>query len=214
MESLAEGQKKKDDDFDDLFRFLIVGDSGTGKSSLLLRFVDDTFSPSFEATIGIDFKVKTVTLENGRRIKLQIWDTAGQERFRTITNAYYRSKQAILVVYDVTNKASFDNVPNWMTEVAERCTGTPLRVLVGTKRDLVNGRAVGDMEARTLATQHGYDFVETSAKTDSKGVHALFAGLAERVDAAQKEKEKKEDETVRLHQEKDGTLATEKKKCC
>ena len=97
--------------YDYLFKLLLIGDSGVGKSSLLLRFSDDTYDTNFNSTIGVDFKIKTVDLD-GKVVKLQIWDTAGQERFRTITCSYYRGAHGIIIVYDVTDTESFDNVKN------------------------------------------------------------------------------------------------------
>ena len=95
--------------YDSLIKLLLIGDSGVGKSCLLLRFSEDSFQTSFITTIGIDFKIRTIEMD-GKRVKLQIWDTAGQERFRTITQAYYRGAMGILLVYDVTDEASFNNI--------------------------------------------------------------------------------------------------------
>lgn len=217
MEEIPEGQKQparsrsNSQDFI-IFKLLLVGDSGSGKSCLLLRFVDDTFSPSFATTIGIDFKIKTVTLPtSGKRVKLQIWDTAGQERFRTITSAYYRSTRAVLVVYDITNLQSFLNVPHWMNEVKSKTDLSPLRTLVGTKCDLVDARVIGQVKGRNLAHECGYDFVETSAKTDGKGVNALFIGIAERLYA--EDKQETQPSTLKLEDSVDQN-ENRKKGCC
>lgn len=206
-----EGQNT--DDFV-VFKFLLVGDSGTGKSCMLLRFVDDTFSASFATTIGIDFKIKTVKLSSGQTAKLQIWDTAGQERFRTITSAYYRSTRAVLVVYDITNKQTFDHVPEWMEEVRTRTDKNPLKVLVGTKCDLATQRTVGSAEGKALAQTHGYDFVETSSKTDSKGINAMFMGLAEKLMKQDQQQEAEEQKAVVQLAEQQQDEPTEKKKGC
>ncbi|PSN43471.1 Ras-related protein Rab-35 [Blattella germanica] len=107
-------------EYDHLFKLLIIGDSGVGKSSLLLRFADNTFSGSYITTIGVDFKIRTVEIE-GERVKLQIWDTAGQERFRTITSTYYRGTHGVIVVYDVTSGDSFANVKRWLHEIEQNC---------------------------------------------------------------------------------------------
>uniref|UniRef100_A0A7N9DFX5 small monomeric GTPase n=1 Tax=Macaca fascicularis TaxID=9541 RepID=A0A7N9DFX5_MACFA len=105
--------------YDYLFKLLLIGDSGVGKTCVLFRFSEDAFNSTFISTIGIDFKIRTIELD-GKRIKLQIWDTAGQERFRTITTAYYRGAMGIMLVYDITNEKSFDNIRNWIRNIEER----------------------------------------------------------------------------------------------
>uniref|UniRef100_A0A3P9HPC8 small monomeric GTPase n=1 Tax=Oryzias latipes TaxID=8090 RepID=A0A3P9HPC8_ORYLA len=104
--------------YDYLFKLLLIGDSGVGKTCVLFRFADDAFNSTFISTIGIDFKIRTIDL-NGKKIKLQIWDTAGQERFRTITTAYYRGAMGIMLVYDITNEKSFENIKNWIRNIEE-----------------------------------------------------------------------------------------------
>lgn len=127
-------------DYDYLFKLLIIGDAGVGKSSLLVRFADNLFTSAYINTIGVDFKIRTVEYE-GKRIKLQIWDTAGQERFRTITATYYRGTHGVIVVYDVTDRESYENVQRWMTEIDKNCENVS-RVLVGNKIDMVNDIAI------------------------------------------------------------------------
>jgi Ras-related protein Rab-1A len=148
---------------DYLFKLLLIGDSGVGKSCLLLRFADDTYTESYISTIGVDFKIRTLELD-GKTIKLQIWDTAGQERFRTITSSYYRGAHGIIVVYDVTDQESFNNVKQWMNEIdryandkVRNCLVSSLsssqallcrsqlqvnKMLVGNKSDLVTKKVI------------------------------------------------------------------------
>ena len=118
--------------YDYLFKLLLIGDSGVGKTCLLFRFAENSFNPTFISTIGIDFKIQTVEID-GKRIKLQVWDTAGQERFRTITTAYYRGAMGILLVYDVTNKKTFDNITNWLRNIEEHAAEGVEQLLVGNK---------------------------------------------------------------------------------
>ena len=103
-----------------LLKLLLIGDSGVGKTNILTRFAENKFAENYITTIGVDFKVKTVEID-GRPVKLQIWDTAGQERFRTITTTYYRGTHGVMVVYDVTNGASFSNVKLWLSELKKNC---------------------------------------------------------------------------------------------
>eukprot|EP01027_Heterolobosea_sp_BB2_P006112 GEZU01009267.1.p1 GENE.GEZU01009267.1~~GEZU01009267.1.p1 ORF type:complete len:171 (-),score=18.98 GEZU01009267.1:492-1004(-) len=133
--------------YDYLIKLLLIGDSGVGKSCLLLRFSDDSFTTSFITTIGIDFKIRTIELD-GKRIKLQIWDTAGQERFRTITTAYYRGAMGILLTYDVTDEGSFANVRNWMKNIEQHATENVNKILLGNKCDLVEKKAFIHLHTR------------------------------------------------------------------
>ncbi|WFD26808.1 GTP-binding protein [Malassezia nana] len=141
--------------YDLLVKLLLIGDSGVGKSCLLLRFCDDAWTPSFITTIGIDFKIRTIGVD-GKRIKLQIWDTAGQERFRTITTAYYRGSMGILLVFDVTDEKSFQNIRNWYQDVVTKEQG------------------------QELAEELGMQYIETSAKANTNVDEAFFK-LAQQV---------------------------------
>jgi len=163
-------------DYDYLFKVLVIGDSGVGKSCLLLRFTDDTYTESYISTIGVDFKIKTITHEH-KIIKLQIWDTAGQERFRTITQSYYRGGHGIIVVYDVTDKESFNNVKEWMKEIDHYAAEGVNKLLVGNKSDLQSKRVVSYDEGKDLAETYGVKFVETSAK-NSSNVEEAFNTMA------------------------------------
>jgi len=127
-------------DYDYLFKLLLIGDSGVGKSCLLLRFSDDTYTDSYISTIGVDFKIRTIELD-GKTIKLQIWDTAGQERFRTITSSYYRGAHGIIVVYDCTDLESFNNVKQWLEEIDRYACENVNKLLVGNKCDLTSKKS-------------------------------------------------------------------------
>lgn len=126
---------------DYLFKLLLIGDSGVGKSCLLLRFADDTYTESYISTIGVDFKIRTIDLD-GKTIKLQIWDTAGQERFRTITSSYYRGAHGIIVVYDCTDQETFNNVKQWLEEIDRYACDNVNKLLVGNKCDLHTKKVV------------------------------------------------------------------------
>jgi len=155
---------------------LLIGDSGVGKSCLLLRFCDDAWTPSFITTIGIDFKIRTIELD-GKKIKLQIWDTAGQERFRTITTAYYRGAMGILMVYDVTDEKSFQNIKIWHSAVEQHASEGVNKILIGNKCDWDEKRSVSLEDGRRLADELGVRFLETSAKAN-EGVEEAFFTLA------------------------------------
>ncbi|KAG5636546.1 GTPase Ypt2 [Sphagnurus paluster] len=162
--------------YDFLIKLLLIGDSGVGKSCLLLRFCDDAWTPSFITTIGIDFKIRTIELD-GKRIKLQIWDTAGQERFRTITTAYYRGAMGILLVYDVTDERSFNNIRTWHSNIEQHASEGVNKILIGNKSDWTDKKAVTEEQGRELAEELGIKFMETSAKIN-EGVEEAFFTLA------------------------------------
>lgn len=166
-------------DYDYLFKILLIGNSGVGKSSLLLRFADDTFTDNFMPTIGVDFKIRTLEVD-GKTIKLQIWDTAGQERFKTITSSYYKGAHGIIVVYDVTDKESFKNIDTWMNEVEKHASDNVSRILVGNKNDLSDSRQVTTDEGKELSDQYNIRFMETSAK-ESANVEEAFTLMTKEI---------------------------------
>ncbi|XP_049849513.1 ras-related protein Rab-1B-like [Schistocerca gregaria] len=163
-------------EFDHLFKLLLVGDSGVGKSCILLRFVDNVFPENYISTIGVDFKIKTLEVD-GKIVKLQIWDTAGQERFRTITSSYYRSAHGIIIVYDITNQDSFSNIRHWLAET-DRCASKGIsKLIVGNKSDLTTRRVVTQEAGKEFADQLGIPFIETSAR-ESVNIETSFFILA------------------------------------
>ncbi|KAG2158148.1 P-loop containing nucleoside triphosphate hydrolase protein [Suillus bovinus] len=175
-------------EYDYLFKLLLIGDSGVGKSCLLLRFADDTYTESYISTIGVDFKIRTIELE-GKTVKLQIWDTAeGQERFRTITSSYYRGAHGIIVVYDVTDNETFTNVKQWLQEIDRYASEGVNKLLVGNKSDLTSKKVVEYSVAKAciyleyfeFADQLSIPFLETSAK-NATNVEQAFLTMAKQI---------------------------------
>ena len=150
-------------DYDYLFKTLIIGNSCVGKSNILLRFSENVFHESFLPTIGVDFKIKNVDV-NDKLVKLHIWDTAGQERFKTITATYYKGAHGIILVYDITDRQSFQDIDNWLGEIQAHANPNVAKLLIGNKCDLENERAVSAQEGREYAESLGMNFLETSAK--------------------------------------------------
>eukprot|EP01102_Stenamoeba_stenopodia_P006335 TRINITY_DN1738_c0_g2_i1.p2 TRINITY_DN1738_c0_g2~~TRINITY_DN1738_c0_g2_i1.p2 ORF type:complete len:251 (-),score=62.28 TRINITY_DN1738_c0_g2_i1:921-1673(-) len=163
-------------------KLMLVGDSGVGKTSLLMRWSEGGFNPKFMSTIGIDFRQKYLKIDN-RNLKVQVWDTAGQERFRVIAKAYYRGSMGLLMVFDVTDRRSFDNVSGWIKSVQDTVMFLDKKlqiVLVGNKVDLKEKRVVTEQEAKDLAAKFGAQYLETSAKSD-EGVSQIFDALLKEV---------------------------------
>ncbi|XP_065833494.1 ras-related protein Rab-15-like [Oscarella lobularis] len=165
--------------YDVLLKLLLLGDSGVGKTSLLCRYVDEEVRSTHVATIGIDFKLKTIEL-GGKRIRIQIWDTAGQERFETLTSQYYRRAQGILLLYDISSDKSFKNVRKWISNISEYAESNVKMVLVGNKCDIDAGRQVTAKQGQQLASEYGVKFLECSA-VKNLNVTEAFRKLAEEV---------------------------------
>ncbi|XP_063721201.1 ras-related protein Rab-3-like [Symsagittifera roscoffensis] len=166
-----------DQNFDYMFKLLIIGNSSVGKTSFLFRYADDSFTSAFVSTVGIDFKVKTV-VRNNKRVKLQIWDTAGQERYRTITTAYYRGAMGFILMYDITNDDSFVSVQDWSTQIKTYSWDNAQVILVGNKCDMDAERIVKAQRGRDLADQLNIEFFETSAK-ENVNVKEVFDRLVD-----------------------------------
>lgn len=165
--------------YDLLFKLLLIGDSGVGKTCILFRFSDDAFNTTFISTIGIDFKIKTIELR-GKKIKLQIWDTAGQERFHTITTSYYRGAMGIMLVYDITNAKSFDNIAKWLRNIDEHANEDVEKMILGNKCDMEDKRVINKEKGESIAQEHSIRFLETSAKANIN-IEQAFLELAEAI---------------------------------
>lgn len=203
-------------DIDNLFKVLLVGDSSVGKSAIMMRFTDDNFFDGHVSTIGADFKTKKVTV-SGKKIALQLWDTAGQERFRTMTNAYYRGAHGLFIVYDITNRESFEHVKSWLEEV-RRCTDSSVSVmLLGNKSDLNEKRSVSLHEVYAFTKKHNLSYLETSAR-DATNIGKAFLNLTKQIMriSCNKNFDKEElTESIMLHDQKElPTDKTSTKWCC
>uniref|UniRef100_A0A7N0UCS4 Uncharacterized protein n=1 Tax=Kalanchoe fedtschenkoi TaxID=63787 RepID=A0A7N0UCS4_KALFE len=212
---------------DYLFKVVLIGDSGVGKSNLLSRFARNEFYPSSKSTIGVEFQTQKIDI-NGKEIKAQIWDTAGQERFKAITSAYYRGAVGALVVYDITRQQTFDNVGKWLNELHSHSDMNVVTILVGNKSDLKDAREVSTDDGKALAEAQGMFFIETSA-LDSSNVVAAFQTVVKEIynilsrKVMQSQELKKQDpdwigngKTVLLQGEGDGGTKEQPKsaKCC
>ncbi|KAG9264127.1 ras-related protein Rab-35-like [Astyanax mexicanus] len=216
--SLGQSSRMAGKDYNHLFKLLIIGDSNVGKSSLLLRFADNSFSGNYITTIGVDFKIRTVDID-GERVKLQIWDTAGQERFRTITSTYYRNTHGVIIVYDVTNPESFVNVKRWLNEISQNCDSV-CKILVGNKNDDPSKKQVDTQDAMRFGESVGVRVFETSAK-ENINVEEMFMAFTHMVlrakkqsqSRAEKEREREKD-TVHINSHRDRDRRKRGKKCC
>ncbi|XP_042279808.1 RAB11a, member RAS oncogene family, like [Thunnus albacares] len=162
----------REDEYDYLFKVVLIGDSGVGKSNLLSRFTRNEFNLESKSTIGVEFATRSIQVE-GKTIKAQIWDTAGQERYRAITSAYYRGAVGALLVYDIAKHLTYENAERWLKELQDHADSNIVIMLVGNKSDLRHLRAVPTDEAKAFAEKHGLSFLETSA-LDSSNVELAF----------------------------------------
>ncbi|KAF8667091.1 hypothetical protein HU200_053270 [Digitaria exilis] len=154
--------RRAEEEYDYLFKVVLIGDSGVGKSNLLSRFTRNEFCLESKSTIGVEFATRTLHVE-GKIIKAQIWDTAGQERYRAITSAYYRGALGAVLVYDVSKPTTFENISRWLKELRDHADSNIRIMLVGNKTDLRHLRAVATEDAQNFAEAEGLSYIETSA---------------------------------------------------
>jgi Ras-related protein Rab-1A len=164
---------------DATYKAIIIGDTGVGKTALLMRLTDNVFRESYVSTIGVDVK-NNIFKVSDKLVKLQMWDTAGQERFRTITQSYYRGADGIIIVFDVTDKDSFDSTSHWMHEI-DKANFDCVKFLIGNKTDLQEKRQVSFEEAQKFSKNHSFDYFETSAKVSGLNVRQAFSKVAEKL---------------------------------
>ena len=167
---------------DCVYKILLLGDSTVGKTCFLLRYCDKRFQEAHLSTIGLDYRLKSMTLKNGKNIKLQIWDTAGQDRFRAITKNYYKGANGIILIYDVTNLQSYENVKNWISQIKEEANPNVLIYLAGNKIDVnEEDKVVKTEEGKKIANELNLPFYETSAK-NGVNVNEIFEDILEKID--------------------------------
>ena len=202
-------------DYDYLFKVLLIGNSSVGKSSLLLRFVDNQWNDLFVPTIGVDFKIRTMEIDN-KNVKLQIWDTAGQERFKNITASYYRGAHGIFVVYDISDMESFKNINNWLIEIEKNANKNVYKILVGNKCDLEDKRTVSYQQGKELAETYGMQFIETSAKSNTNVDEAfqLLGREVMKMSLNDKEKNFGNKNKMKLDKKTEDIVFQQKQGCC
>ncbi|KAL6616071.1 hypothetical protein ACP70R_038341 [Stipagrostis hirtigluma subsp. patula] len=173
------GGYRAEDDYDYLFKLVLIGDSGVGKSNLLSRFTKNEFCLESKSTIGVEFATRSLQVD-GRVVKAQIWDTAGQERYRAITSAYYRGAVGALLVYDVTRRPTFENVERWLKELRDHTDPSIIIMLIGNKSDLRHLVAVSTEDGKEFAEAESLYFMETSA-LDATNVGNAFSEVLTRI---------------------------------
>ena len=167
---------------DCVYKVLLLGDSTVGKTCFLMKYTDNKFQEAHMSTIGLDYRLKNMTLKNGKNVKLQIWDTAGQDRFRAITKNYYKSANGIILIYDVTSLQTYENVKNWITQIREEASQNVVIYIAGNKIDMAEERKIKTEEGQKLADEYGFPFIETSAK-NGINIDKTFEDLVEKIDS-------------------------------
>ena len=189
-----------------LYKILLLGDSTVGKTCFLLRYVDDSFLDLHMATIGLDYRLKTLILEEQKIVKVQLWDTAGQDKFRAITRNYYKGASGIILIFDVTNVKSYENIKKWINEIKEEISEKVKIVLIGNKIDNVQERKISREQGDKLASEIGVKFFETSAKT-GEGINESVFFLVKKIF-------ENDPEVKNKYQGRNLKMYNKKRKCC
>ena len=189
-----------------LYKILLLGDSTVGKTCFLLRYVDDSFLDLHMATIGLDYRLKTLILEEQKIVKVQLWDTAGQDKFRAITRNYYKGASGIILIFDVTNVKSYENIKKWINEIKEEISEKVAIVLIGNKIDNVQERKISKEQGDKLASEIGVKFFETSAKT-GEGINESVFFLVKKIS-------ENDPEVKNKYQGRNLKMYNKKRKCC
>ena len=194
------------DEVDLVFKILMLGDSEVGKSCFLMRYSDNVFVENYITTIGLDYKLKTVKLDNGKTIKVQLWDTAGQDKYRTIAKNYYKGSHGILLLYDITKISSFDNIREWIRDIKEEVDENAILFLIGNKIDLSDKRVITKEKGTELAGEYKIPFFEASAKS-GENVDEIFKALYKKISESYANIEKQKGSKINKKQKNNG-------KCC
>ena len=206
---------ENEENYNMLFKIVLVGDSSVGKTNLFLRYIKNEFDPQTKATIGVEFGTKIIKINN-YNIKIQIWDTAGQERYKSITSAYYKGAQGAFLVYDITNKSSFLNIDKWIRDLKNNGDEKIVLFLIGNKNDLNDDRVIDTNEGKNKAKENKMFFLETSAKNNDN-VDKAFDEIINNIFNVYKNLIEEEDNTINKGNGID-ILNTKdmnkKKKCC
>ena len=189
-----------------VFKVLLLGDSEVGKSCFLMRYSDNVFVENYITTIGLDYKLKTVRLDNGKTIKVQLWDTAGQDKYRTIAKNYYKGSHGILLLYDITKLSSFDNIREWIRDIKEEVDENAILFLIGNKIDLTDKRIISKEKGTELAEEYKIPFFEASAKS-GENVDEIFRALYKKISESYANIEKQKGSKIKKKQKNSG-------KCC
>ena len=193
--------------FDVKYKIMVLGESKVGKTSLIKRYTKDQFGGVYLTTVGMDFQDKIIEIED-KKVRLQVWDTAGQERFRNVTKSYFQSSQGLVLVYDITDRESFEKLNFWVDNIKNNAPENAKKILVGNKCDLANERQVSYEEGEKKASNYNIKFFESSAK-EGTNVKEFFFYLANEIYQDEKTKGKDNKKTVQLDSKKKG-----KKGCC